>query len=63
MVRDDFTESMGWSCTKASYSLACTGSNSTSIQGKLWNISLKDENHIIRKIKGYGVTNILKENL
>ena len=42
LIRQKFVESMGWRYTKASYSLLSIGSNSQIIQGKLWDIKLRD---------------------
>ena len=54
-VRDRFAESMSLSYTKALYSLAGIGSNSTTIQGKHWNLNLGDKFGVIQNIKDYGV--------
>ena len=62
LVRDQFAEQLGWSYTKAQYSLAGIGTSSKLIQGKLWNISLKDKDGKIHITKGYGVPSILKTN-
>ena len=62
LVRDQFTEQAGWSYTNAQYSLAGIGTNSRTIQGKLWNISLKDKEGKIHITKGYGVPSILQND-
>merc|ERR1712101_57893 len=62
LVRDQFTERAGWHYTKAQYSLAGIGTSSKVIQGKLWNITLKDKEGKIHITKGYGVPSILQKN-
>ena len=42
---------MGWNYTKASYSLAGIGSNSTTIQGKVYNMCLKDTKGVGHKLQ------------
>ena len=58
LVRDKFAEQAGWSYTTAQYSLAGIGSNSRIIQGKLWNIALRDREGQIHTTQGYGVPSI-----
>jgi len=62
LVRDQFAEQAGWSYTKAQYSLAGIGTSSRTIQGKLWNITLKDKEGKIHITKGYGVPSILQND-
>ena len=62
LVRDQFAEQAGWSYTNAQYSLAGIGSKSRTIQGKLWNIALRDREGKIHITQGYGVPSILQDN-
>ena len=62
LVRDQFAEQAGWNYTKAQYSLAGIGTSSKVIQGKLWNITLKDREGKIHITKGYGVPSILQKD-
>ena len=62
LVRDKFAEQAGWSYSKAQYSLAGIGTSSKTIQGKLWDITLKDSKDGIHLTKGYGVPSILQNN-
>ena len=62
LVRDQFAERAGWHYTKAQYSLAGIGTSSKTIQGKLWNITLKDKEGKIHITKGYGVPSILQKD-
>merc|ERR1711895_210602 len=62
LVRDHFAEQAGWSYTKAQYTLAGIGNKSRLIQGKLWNVTLKDREGKMHVIQGYGVPSILQEN-
>ena len=62
LVRNKFAEQAGWSYSKARYSLAGIGANAKTIYGKLWNISLKDNEGNVHITKAYGVTSILQED-
>ena len=62
LVRDQFAELAGWAYTNAPYSLAGIGTSSRTIQGKLWNITLKDKECKIHITKGYGVPSILQND-
>ena len=62
LIKDKLSETMGWSYTNASYSLTGIGTNTTTIQGKVYNICLKDTKGVIHKIIGYSVPNILKDD-
>ena len=55
LVRNKFAEQAGWSYSKAQYSLAGIGSFAKNIYGKLWNISLIDNEGNGHINKGYGV--------
>ena len=63
LVRNKFAEQAGWSYSKAQYSLAGIGATAKTIHGKLWNISLIDNEGNAHITKGYGVTYILEEEL
>ena len=63
LVRDQFAEQAGWSYTKAQYSLAGIGTSSKLIQGKLWNISLKNRWHSISFSDMYVAILIPKTNI
>ena len=62
LVTNKFAEQAGWSYSKAQYSLSGIGASAKTIQGKLWNISLKDNEGNVHVTKAYGVTSILEED-
>ena len=62
LVTNKFAEQAGWSYSKAQYSLSGIGASAKTIQGKLWNISLKDNEGNVHVAKAYGVTSILEED-
>ena len=62
LVRNKFAEQAGWTYSKAQYSLAGIGSTAKTVYGKLWNISLIDNEGNVHITKGYGFTFILQED-
>ena len=62
LVTKKFAEQAGWSYSKAQYSLSGIGASAKTIHGKLWNISLKDNEGNTHVANAYGVTSILEED-
>ena len=62
VVTNKFAEQAGWSYSKAQYSLSGIGASAKTIQGKLLNISLKDNEGNAHVAKAYSVTSILEKD-
>ena len=62
LVTNKFAEQAGWSYSKAQYSLSGIGASAKTIHGKLWNISLKDNEGNAHVTKAYGVTSIFEKD-
>ena len=51
LVTNKFAEQAGWIYSNAQYSLSGIGASAKTIQGKLWNISLKDNEGMCMLLK------------